>query len=240
MAEINLLDKYPRSKRPIEERGHRKLSGDGWLAPRRGSRDNVDILVEHRLLEKAREFGREYFDSDRLYGYGGYYYDPKFWTETVKRFRDHYRLSETASLLDVGCAKGFMLYDFKKLMPKLQIAGIDISPYAHEHAMPEVKPLIKIGNARELPFADKSFDLVISINTVDHLPLAECKQAIREIQRVSKGSAFISVNAWRNDKEHELLLKWNVTAQTCMHTDDWKKLFHEVGYTGDYWWFIAE
>lgn len=208
--------------------------------PRPDSLDNTEILVEHQLLEKAREFGREYFDGDRLYGYGGYCYDPRFWTETVKRFRDYYRLADNAAVLDVGCAKGFMLYDFKKLMPSITIAGVDISQYAYEHAIAEIKPVITIGNAKKLPYSDKSFDLVISTSTVDHLPLEECKQAIREVQRVTKKHSFISVNAWRNDLEKERLLKWNITALTVMHVDDWKKLFAEIGYEGDYWWFIAE
>jgi len=240
MAEINLLDLYPRSKRPIEERGRRKLAGGGWLMPRPEERDNTEILVEYQLLERARQFGKEYFDGDRLYGYGGYYYHPRFWTDTVRRFRDYYHLADDASVLDVGCAKGFMMYDFKKLMPNITIAGIDISQYAYDNAIEEMKSFIKVGNAKSLPYSDKSFDLVISINTIDHLPLEECKQALREIQRVSKKDAFISVNAWRTDKERELLLKWNLTALTYMHVDDWKRLFEEVGYTGDYYWFIAE
>jgi len=196
--------------------------------------------VEYRLLEIARQFGKEYFDTDRLYGYGGYYYHPRFWTETVKRFCDHYGLSAEASVLDVGCAKGIMMYDFKKLIPNMLIQGLDISQYAFENAPKEIKQFITVGNAKKLPFPDNSFDLVVSINTVDHLPLEECKQAICEIVRVAKKNAFISVNAWRTDTERNLLLKWNITAQTCMHVNDWKKLFDEVGYTGDYWWFIAE
>ena len=239
MAEINLLDKYPKAKRPIEARGKRKLAREGWLESS-GVKDNTEIIVEYKLLEIARQFSKEYFDGDRLYGYGGYYYDPRFWTKTVKRFRNYYKLPANAAVLDVGCAKGFMMYDFKHLMPKLTIAGIDISQYAYDHAKPEIKPFIKVGNVRSLPYADRSFDLVISINTVDHLPLEECKQAIKEIQRVTKKDAFISVNAWRNDRERERLLKWNVTAQTNMHIDDWKKLFKEVGYTGDYYWFLVK
>jgi SAM-dependent methyltransferase len=239
MAEINLLDKYPKAKRPIEARGKRKLAREGWLGTNE-SRDNSEIIMEYKLLEIARQFGKEYFDGDRLYGYGGYYYDPKFWAKTVRRFRDHYKLQEDAVVLDVGCAKGFMMYDFKLLMPKMTVAGIDISKYAYDNAKPEMKPFIKVGNAKDLPYADKSFDLVISINTVDHLPLEECKQAIREIQRVSKNDAFISVHAWRNEKEKERLLKWNVTANTSMHVDDWKEQFKEIGYTGDYYWFIAK
>ena len=219
MAEINLLDLYPRAKRPIEERG--KL-----------------VTEEHRKV--ARQFGKEYFDGDRLYGYGGYSYHPRFWKATVKRFRDYYRLAEDSSVLDVGCAKGFMLHDFKELMPKLTIAGIDISEYAIEHAIETVKPFLRVGNAKELPYPDNSFDLVISINTVHNLALEECKQALREIQRVTRAYAFITVDAWRTDEERERMMKWNLTALTYMHVDDWKKIFAEVGYTGDYYWFIAE
>jgi SAM-dependent methyltransferase len=219
MSEINLLDKYPRSKRPIDDRG--KI-----------------LMDEHRRI--ARQFGQEYFDGDRLYGYGGYSYHPRFWQETVRRFQDHYDLSENASVLDVGCAKGFMLHDFKELMPNLHIAGIDISPYALGNAMESVKPYLQIGNAKELPFENDSFDLVISINTVHNLALDECKQAIQEVQRVTRKASFITMDAWRTEDEHIRLSKWNITALTYMHVKDWKKLFKDIGYTGDYYWFIAE
>ena len=122
MAEINLLDQYPRSKRPIDERA--KL-----------------ITAEHRQV--ARQFGKDFFDGDRLYGYGGYYYHPRFWQATVRRFRDYYNLAEDAAVLDVGCAKGFMLHDFKELMPKLTIAGLDISEYAIANAIEDVEPFLK-------------------------------------------------------------------------------------------------
>lgn len=217
--EINLYDQYPKSKRPIDDRARL-------------------ITEAHRAT--ARQFDKEYFDGDRLSGYGGYNYHPRFWTDTVKRFRDHYKLAEDAWVLDVGCAKGFMMYDFKLLMPKLNIRGVDISQYAYDHAIEQMKPFITVANATSLPFGDKSFDLVISINTIHNLPLAECKQALREIQRVSRKDSFIINDAWRNETEHQRMLDWNLTALTYMHVDDWKKLFAEVGYSGDYWWFIAE
>ncbi|MEW6172091.1 MAG: class I SAM-dependent methyltransferase [Bacillota bacterium] len=217
--EINLLDRYPRSKRPIDERAQ---------------------LITDANREIARQFGKEFFDGDRLYGYGGYNYHERFWKDTVRRFRDYYQLSEDASVLDVGCAKGFMLYDFKELMPRLNIAGIDISGYAIDNAIDRVKPFLQVGNAKALPYEDDSFDLVVSITTIHNLPLLECKQALREIQRVSRAHAFITVDAWRTEEERERLLKWNLTALTYMHVDDWRKLFGEVGYTGDYYWFIAE
>lgn len=217
MSEINLLDQYPRSKRPIEERG--KL-----------------VTEEQRLV--ARQFGREYFDGDRLYGYGGYHYHPRFWKATVRHLREYYRLGEDADVLDVGCAKGFMLHDLKELLPNLTVAGIDISEYAIQHAIETVKPFLRVGNAKELLYEDDSFELVISINTIHNLPLEECKQALREIQRVTRKHAFITVDAWRTEEERQRLMKWNLTALTYMQVDDWKVLFAQVGYAGDYYWFI--
>lgn len=219
MAEINLMDRYPRHQRPIDER--------------------VKLITEaHRAV--ARRFDQEFFDGDRLTGYGGYNYHPRFWVETVRRFRDHYDLTENSSVLDVGCGKGFMLHDFKQLMPKMTVAGIDISGYAINNAMPDMKDCLKVGDAKALPYPDKSFDLVISINTIHNLPLAECKTSLREITRVSRRHAFIIVDAWRDEAEKLRMLGWNLTALTYMHVQDWKTLFDEVGYRGDYYWFIAE
>ena len=218
MAEINLMDRYPKSKRPVDDRGS-------------------SISEEDQAI--ARQYGRDYFDGDRRHGFGGYSYHPRFWQETVKRFRDHYQLPEDASVLDVGCAKGFTLHDFKELMPDMTVAGIDISEYGVENAIETVKPFLRVGTANELPYEDDSFDLVISLSTVHNLPLEECKQAIREIQRVSRKHAFITVDAWRNDEEKKRMHDWVLTAYTYMHVDDWKTLFDEVGYTGDYYWFFV-
>jgi ubiquinone/menaquinone biosynthesis C-methylase UbiE len=219
MAEINLLKHYPRSQRPIDARAK---------------------LVTDEIRAVSRQFGKEYFDGDRLYGYGGYRYHPRFWTETVRHIRDHYGLADNAHVLDVGCAKGFMLHDFKQLMPQLNVAGIDVSPYALDNAIETVKPHLRLGNARSLPYPDRSFDLVLAINVIHNLPLEECKQALRELQRVTRRHAFLVVDAWRSPEERARLEAWILTCKTYMHVDDWKKLFHEVGYTGDYYWFIAE
>lgn len=217
MTEINLLDKYPKSYRPISERSR-------------------IVTDEHRRV--ARLFGRDYFDGDRLYGYGGYEYHPRFWRETVRRFRDHYRLEDDAKVLDVGAAKGFMLHDFKELIPSLDVTGVDISEYVIRNAIEDMKPYLSVENAVDLPFANDSFDFVISINTVHNLCLEECIVALREIERVSGGNSFISVDAWRSEEERKRLMDWNLTALTYMHVDDWKGLFERVGYEGDYYWFI--
>lgn len=219
MSEINLLELYPRSKRPIDVRSATVTQAD---------------------RELSRQFGKDYFDGDRKHGYGGYNYHPRFWQATVRYLRQYYRLPDNATILDVGCGKGFMLHDFKELMPLCEVKGIDISEYAIENAIESVKPFLRVGNAKELPFPDKSFDLVTAINTVHNLPREECKQALREIERVSHGHSFLTVDAWRTDEERERLFQWVLTAKTMMHVEDWKRLFAESGYSGDYYWFIPE
>lgn len=217
MSEINLLELYPKSKRNLADRQEKKTP---------------------EIQEIARRFDKDFFDGDRQYGYGGYSYQPRFWQPVVPVFQKHFNLSAKSSILDVGCAKGFMMHDFAALIPGIKVRGIDISKYAIENALEDMKPFISVANAKKLPFADKSFDLVISINTVHNLPIEECKEALREIQRVTKKHAFITVDAYRNDEEKEKMDMWNLTAKTYMHVDEWVALFNEVGYKGDYYWFI--
>lgn len=215
--EIDLLVNYPKPKRNVLERGATKTEEDRQI---------------------ARRFGKDFFDGDRRHGYGGYTYHPRFWQPVVPTFQQHYQLGSGHSVLDVGCGKGFMLHDFAQLIPGLQVAGLDISTYAIENAIESMKPHLQVGDARQLPYKDKSFDVVISINTIHNLEIDELRQALREIQRVSKGKSFITVDAYRNEQEKELMYAWNLTAKTILHVDEWKKLFKEVGYTGDYFWFI--
>ena len=215
--EIDLLVNYPKTKRQVKERGAEKTEDDRAI---------------------ARRFGKDFFDGDRKHGYGGYNYNPRFWQPVVPTFQAHYCLTGESSVLDVGCGKGFMLHDMAELIPGITVAGIDISEYAIENAMPDMRSRVRVGNAIALPFDDDTFDVVISINTVHNLERNECARALQEIERIQRKGAFITVDAYRNDEERELMEAWNLTARTVMHVDDWKAFFAEVGYTGDYYWFI--
>jgi SAM-dependent methyltransferase len=215
--EIDLLINYPKTKRNVLERGLSKTEED-------------------RLI--ARKFGKDFFDGDRKNGYGGFNYHPRFWQPVIPTFKEQYDLKRLSKVLDVGCAKGFMLHDMQQLIPGIHVEGIDISSYAVENAIESVKSSLKVADATNLPFEDKSFDLVISINTIHNLVVNELAKALREIERVSKKNSFITVDAYRNDEEKELMYAWNLTAKTIMHVEEWKKFFNEVGYRGDYYWFI--
>lgn len=215
--EIDLLENYPRTKRNVEERGTTK--------------------TEH-VRRVARQFGKEFFDGDRQYGYGGFKYLPRFWQPVIPTFQKHFGLTGRSSLLDVGCAKGFMLHDLLELIPEIKVRGVDVSDYAIAHAMDDIKSKVQVADAKDLPFADNSFDVVMAINTIHNLDRNDCAQALREIERVSSKGSFITVDAYRNDDEKERMLAWNLTAKTIMSVDEWVSFFEEVGYTGDYFWFM--
>jgi SAM-dependent methyltransferase len=214
--EIDLLDRLPQTKRDPKARAAAKTAEDRAL---------------------AKQFGRDFFDGERRHGYGGYRYDGR-WLPVARRFVEFYQLRPDARILDVGAAKGFLLHDFLQVLPGATVRGIDVSAYAREHAHDDMGAYLDLGSGDALPYADNSFDLVISINSIHNLPPDRVRDALREIERVSRGASFITVDAWRTEEEHQRLLDWILTAESYFHVDDWVKLFAEVGYTGDYGWFI--
>ena len=214
--EIDLLRNYPKAKRNIEGRLESKTEEDRRL---------------------ARKFEKEFFDGDRSHGYGGFSYNKKFWQPVIPDFKQYWNLSSSSSILDVGCAKGFMLHDFKELIPGISIAGIDISHYAIENCIDDVKPYVQIASADNLPFDDNSFDYCISITTLHNFERKGVIKALQELERVSNLGSFITVDAYRDAEEMKRMYAWNLTAKTILHVDEWKELFEEAGYSGDYFWF---
>lgn len=217
MAEIDLMSRYPRSAR-------------------------ADVTAERATVSEedcqiARQFGREYFDGPRRLGLGGYRYDPKYFTPVVEDMIAHYGLTENSAILDVGCAKGFMLHDFRRALPGCRVAGVDISTYCLENAMESVAGELRYASCDELPFDDDSFDLVVSIATIHNLDIDGVKRSLREIMRVSRGNAFIKVNGYRTTEERYALEAWNLVARTILSVEEWEAIFDEVGYSGDYYWF---
>lgn len=237
--EVNLLKNFPQVKRPVEYRSRHRIAGDGDVEISDYGNLANNILFDNLILDRSKIFNEKYFDGSRIEGYGGYEYDRKYWFEVAKDLINFYKLKPGDSILEVGCAKGFLLHDLKMHLPELNVSGIDISSYAVRNAMPEIKNYVHLGDAAFLEYPDKSFDLVLAINTLSELPIKKCKQAIREISRVSRGKSFITLNSWRNDDEKENLRKWNLTALSNLSVDEWRSLLRKEGYSGDYYWFFA-
>ncbi len=199
------------------------------------TRDYIGRMQDEKVacMKIARKYGKDYWDGDRRYGYGGYKYDGR-WSEVAKKLIDTYRLSAYAKILDVGCGKAYLLYELKKLLPNATITGFDISEHGINDAKSEIKENLFIHRAQDsYPFKDKEFDLVISITTLHNLKIQDLKNALNEIERVGKNK-YVAVESYKNEEELFNLQCWALTCEAFFSPDEWTWLYTHFGYTGDY------
>jgi len=216
MAEVDLLCALPRTKRNIQKRQEAK---------------------DPDVARIAKEYGEMYFDGPRTYGYGGYNYDGR-WVPVAADIIKHFDLKPGARVLDVGCAKGFLVQDLCD--QGMNAFGLDISEYALMNCSPEIVGRLHLGNALNLPFPDQSFDCVLSLNTIHNFKRQDAVRAMREIQRLSGGAAFVQVDSYMTPEQKEIFESWVLTAEYHDYPEGWVSLFEEAGYTGDYYWTIIE
>jgi ubiquinone/menaquinone biosynthesis C-methylase UbiE len=124
--------------------------------------------------------------------------------------------------------------------PGLEVFGIDVSEYALLHCEPETIGRLHLGSCEHLPFPDGSFEAVLSLNTIHNCNHAGVIRAMREIQRLSGGRAFVQVDSYRTAEQRGLFIDWVLTAEFHDYPDGWRAAFAEAGYTGDYYWTIVE
>lgn len=212
--EINLLSSLPKCERNVQKRAYAKTD------------ENIRL---------AKKYDKEYFDGTREQGYGGYEYDGR-WGAVAKDIIEYYDLPPHAKILDIGCGKGFLVYDLNK--HGMDAYGLDISKYAIKNSPFSIRYRLRHGTAEKLPFGDNSFDLVVSINTIHNLPREGCIKALQEIERVSKGKSYIVVDSYHNAKQKKQFQEWVLTAETHGYPEEWQQIFEEAGYRGDYSWNI--
>ena len=198
------------------------------------ARVNDAEFPKAKAAKLAKRFDFDYWDGDRRICYGGYKYIKGRWLNLAKNLYEFYNLEPNSKVLDIGCGKGFLLYEFKKLYPELDIYGLDISKYALNNAKEEIKPYLRVGDANNLPWNDNSFDLVISINTLHCLHNYDLINALKEIERVGKNNKYICVESYRNEEEKANLLYWQVTCEAFNTPLEWKWWFELAEYKGDY------
>ena len=191
-------------------------------------------LNKVKCMKVAKKYDKQYWDGNRKFGYGGYIYIKDYWKKTAIKIIKAYKLNKNSSILDIGCGKGFLLFEIKKIIPSIKIYGLDVSRYAIKNAKKEIKKSLKHFDARnKLPYKKKQFDLVISLGTLHNFSLSNLSKCILEINRVGKKS-YIMVESYRDDKELFNLQCWALTCHTFLNTKDWLWFLKINKYKGDY------
>jgi protein-L-isoaspartate(D-aspartate) O-methyltransferase len=205
-------------------------------------RDYLARVTEFPKAEaatKAKRFDIEYWDGDRRWGYGGYRYDSR-WRPVAEALAQHYNLRAGQKVLDVGCGKAFLLYELSQVVPGLEVFGTDISAYALDNSKEEVRNRLQIASAAKLPFPDRHFDLVISINVLHNLYCYDLHSALIEMERVSRGSKYICVESYRSEAEKVNLMYWQLTCEMFCTPKEWEWWFTHCNYSGDYSFIFFE
>ncbi len=187
----------------------------------------------------AIKYDYDYWDGSRQTGYGGYKYDGR-WRKVADAMVATYGIESGMRILDVGCGKGFLLHDFRQACPGVEVAGLDVSRYAIDHAMESVRPFLEEGTAAKLPWPDDHFDLVVSINTLHNLYIYDLWSALLEIERVGRGAKFICVEAYRSEREKMNLMYWQLTCRAFHTPAEWEWIFDQTGYSGDHEYIFFE
>lgn len=203
------------------------------------ARVNDPDFPKYRAAELAKKWDYDYWDGDRRICYGGYSYKPGYWTPIANLLIQEYGLTSSSSVLDIGCGKGYLLYELTQLLPGIHVSGLDISDYAIHHGHPEIKKSLVHGSAIDLPWKANSFDLAFSLNTFHNLFTYELIDALREIKRVSI-SSYVCVESYRSELEKQNLLYWQVTCESFYTPQEWKWWFELTEYDRDYGFIYFE
>lgn len=208
------------------------------------TRNYLERVCEHDKIECAtiaKEYEKDYWDGDRRHGYGGYSYDGR-WEVVAKDMIDHYGLKPGMKILDVGCGKAHLLYEFKKLIPGLEVRGVDISKWGLADAKEEVRENLTLAPAQDLPFEDDEFDLVYSLATFHNFKIMDLQRAINELNRVVKNPerSYIMLESYRNEAERVNLMYWQLTCESFYSVDEWEWIYDHFDFKGDYSFIFFE
>ncbi len=190
------------------------------------------ISIEKKIIAWKKD--KEFYDGSRENGYGGFKYDAR-WIKILPKLIKRYKLNSNSKVLEIGCKKGFLIHDLKKLIPGIKCVGIEDHIYPIKNCKKEVRKFIKLANYTKLPFKNNSFDCVIAISSIYTYNFGDLVRIFKEIKRVSKSNKnLITVASYKQTKDLQKLLDWTTLSTVILQERDWLKLFKYVKYDGDY------
>ena len=194
---------------------------------------NIIIAINNNFSPSSDylNFGYDYFDNPKSgRGYRGYVYTGRYY-ETAKKIIDHYKLKPNSKILEIGCAKGYLLYEFFKL--KMDVVGYDISRYAVDNCIEELKEMIFLGRVNDINENDNIYDLAIAKEVLSHMAIDDILFTINKLQNISK-NIYLVLQTVSEKKKANDMQSWDCTYKTMMIKKDWEKVLSSCGFHGDY------
>ncbi len=230
---LNFIDKKssPRKVSNLEFEERKKYS---LFARLDEENQTANDPLMHTLLENVRHQGKLYFDGPRSLGYGGYKSVKDYWKSIANELIDKFNFSTNDTILDIGCAKGYMVQELtKRGYPKTY--GIDISEYAINSSPSSISEKLINASVVKIPFPTNFFDFSLCIDVLQEIPKELIPASIREISRVSKNSLVVVPAIKDNSlKSKNEFLSWSITAINAKTSEQWEELFKTSGYTNYY------
>lgn len=206
----------------------------GSSQPRSASAREKLIAARQHDGPESKDFmsyGYDYFDNCNYgIGYGGYSYDGRY-ARSVGLIVKEFGLSPGTTIFEVGCAKGFILYEFFK--QGYHVQGVDLSEYATANAPSEISKKISCASSTDLAFANDSFDFSFSKEMLPHLTETDIDKTVRELMRVTKGNRiFLEIQVATSDSSSELIRKWDDTHRTIRKSAWWLQKLNQLDFDG--------
>jgi arsenite methyltransferase len=139
----------------------------------------------------------------------------------LRRMVDSLALRGDEKALDVGCGRGMLLLESACRLPHGRITGLDLwstrdqsgnaaEATARNAELAGLRERVQIdtGDMRQLPYADASFDVIVSSLAIHNLPTeTDREQAVREIARVLKPGGQVALLDFRHTAHYAQALR---------------------------------
>lgn len=194
---------------------------------------NTRELISNKYLASLK--GKSFYDGHRNHGMGGYKYD-KRWNSVAQKLINFFKLNNKSNILLLNAAKGYLLFELKKILPGANIYGIEESKYAISKSKKEVKKFMKFNEGYKIPFKKNYFDLVFAPGYVYEFSLKDIIKALKEIKRVSKKkeNIYITLGSYFDQVSLKKMKHWSLLGTTILKEDEWEYILKNLNYAGFY------
>ena len=166
---------------------------------------------------------------------GGYKYD-KRWGNVAVKLVEFFNLDNNSKILLLNAAKGYLLYELKKILPKAEIYGLEESKYAISKSKNEIKKFMKFHEGYKISFKNNYFDFIFAPGYIYEFSLKDIIKSLQELNRLSsnKKNIYITLGSYSNLSSFNKMRHWSLLGTTILKENEWEYLLKKLKYKGYY------